>query len=420
MSQLASARLPLAIRGWILGSDTGPIANAYVQLLEERGYARSTINNYLGGIAHFFHWLPSAAVRIDQLDEKLIGRFLDRHLPNCDCAPSCRRGRRSMQAALMRLLELLRASGRIEPRAFTGFAAINKELQDFERYLTEICGLAPATCYTRLRRVRAFLLKQFGTGPLRWSAVKPQHIGRFMVQHTASWTTSSTQAFGSSLRSYLRFKALSGAPVTALSAAIPRTAQWRLASVPRSLTTAELAQFLRCFDRRFSTGMRDYAIARCCADLVLRASEIARLRLEDVDWREGTLAIAGKGRRTDVLPLPKATGQAIAEYLRRGRPATTSRALFMRHRPPLHRSVTAASVRNAIRYAARRSGLTDRIDGSHVLRHTIAQKLIQSGASLKQIADLLRHRCLDTTTIYTKVDLRALTRVAMPWLGRSV
>jgi site-specific recombinase XerD len=420
MSQLAFARLPPVIRGWILGSDTGPIANAYVQLLEERGYARSTINDYLGGVGHFFHWLACEAVSIDELDERLIGLFLDQHLPNCDCASSCRRGRRSMQAALMRLLELLRASGCIEPRASTSSAAINRELQDFEHYLTEICGLAPATCYTRSRRVRAFLLEQFGTGPLRWNAVKRQHIASFMLQHTASWATSSKQAFGSSLRSYLRFKALSGARVAALSAAIPRTAQWRLASVPRSLSMAELAQFLRCFDRRSSTGMRDYAMARCCADLGLRASEIARLRLNDVNWREGTLTIAGKGRRIDLLPLPKATGQAIAEYLRGGRPTTISRALFMRHRPPLHRSVTAGSVRNAIRYAAQRSGLADRIDGSHVLRHTIAQRLVHSGASLKQIADLLRHRCLDTTTIYTKIDLRNLARVALPWLGRSV
>jgi len=325
-----------------------------------------------------------------------------------------------MQAALMRLLGILRASGRIEPRACTNSAAINRELQDFEHYLTEICGLAPATCYTRLRRVRAFLLEQFGTRPLRWSAVKRQHIARFMVKHTGSWATSSKKTASSSLRSYLRFKALSGASVEALSAAIPRTAQWRLASLPRALSAAELAKFLCAFDRRSRTGLRDYAIARCCADLGLRASEIARLRLDDVNWREATLTIPGKGRRVDVLPLPRLTGRAIAEYLRRGRPDTISRALFMRQRPPLHRSVTPGSVRNALRYAAQRCGLEHRIDGSHVLRHTVAQRLLHGGATLKQIADLLRHRCLDTTTIYTKVDLPALVRVAMPWPGRPV
>jgi site-specific recombinase XerD len=420
MSELACSRLPPAIRGWILDGDAGSSANAYLHLLRDRGYARSTINNYLGGVAHFFHWLANKGVGIEAVDEKLIGLFLDRHLPICDCAVFCRRGRRSMQAALMRLLELLRASGRIEPRASTGSVAINRELQDFEQYLTHICGLAPATCYTRLRRVRAFLLEQFGTGPLRWSAVRHQDVARFMVKHTAGWTTSSKQTAGSSLRSYLRFKALSGASVAALSAAIPRTAQWRLASVPRSLSAAELTQFLRSFDRHSSTGLRDYAIARCCADLGLRASEIARLHLDDVNWREGTLAIAGKARRIDLLPLPQTTGRAIAEYLRRGRPDTMSRALFMRHRPPLHRSVTASSVRNAIRTAARRCGLEQRVDGSHVLRHTVAQRLLHGGATLKQIADLLRHRCLDTTTIYTKVDLPSLARVAMPWPGRTV
>lgn len=419
MSPLASSRLAPAIRGWIVGRDAEHISNAYVQRLQERGYALSTVNNYLGGVAHFFHWLRSRGVWIEEVDEQLIKRFLDQHLPRCHCAPFCRRSRRSMQAALMRLLDLLRSSGRVRPRASTGSAAINTELQDFEHYLTEVCGLAPATCYTRLRRVRAFLLDLFGSRPIRWSAITRQHIAHFMARHTTSWTISSRQAFGSSLRTYLRFKALSGLPVAGLSAAISRSAQWRLASVPRSLSAAELARFLRCFDRHSGTGMRDYAIARCCADLGLRASEIARLQLDDVNWREGTLSIAGKGRRIDVLPLPKTTGKAIAEYLCHSRPTTISRALFMRQRPPLHRSVTAGSVRNAIRNAARRSGLAERIDGSHVLRHTIAQRLLHSGASLKQIADLLRHRCLDTTTIYTKVDTRALTRVALPWPGRS-
>jgi site-specific recombinase XerD len=235
MAQLACSRLPPAIRSWIVVRDERSILNAYVALLEERGYAPSTINSYLGGVAHFFHWLAGEAVGIDQVDEKLIRRFLDRHLPNCDCARFCRRARRSMQAALMRLLGLLRASGRTEPGASTDSAAINRELQDFEHYLTEVCGLAPATCYTRSRRVRAFLLERFGTGPLRWSAVKRQHIARFMLKHTKSWTTSSKQAAASSLRSYLRFKALSGVPVIALNAALPRVAQWRLASVPRTL-----------------------------------------------------------------------------------------------------------------------------------------------------------------------------------------
>lgn len=419
MFKLACSRLSRATRDWFVNTEVGVSADAYVQYLQDRGYAPSTIDSYVQGVAHFGHWLTAQRIGISQLDEQLIRAFLDQHLPVCRCAPFCRRARRSMQAALNRLLELLRLSGQVAAKAPTRSVAINNELHSFEHYLTEICGLAPATCYSRMCRVRAFLLDRFGAGPVRWGHVKREDIARFMTRYTAGWAISSKQTAGSSLRCYLRFKALSGVPPAALATAIPKIAHWRLASVPRTLSASEIQQFLDSFHRRSSTSRRDYAIARCCVDLGLRAAEIARLRLEDVSWREGTLSIPSKGRRIDVLPLPRMTGQAIAEYLRFGRPATTSRALFMRHRPPLHRSVTAGSVRHAIRNAAKRCGLKHRIDGSHILRHTIAQRLLHGGASLKQIADLLRHRCLDTTTIYTKVDLRSLARVALPWPGRQ-
>lgn len=202
-----------------------------------------------------------------------------------------------------------------------------------------------------------------------------------------------------------------------LAAALPRVAQWRLSALPRNLSAQEIEQLLGAFDRRIATGRRDYAIARCYIDLGLRTTEIVRLRLEDLDWREGRLRIRGKSRRTDVLPLPTPTGRAIAAYLRAGRPHTASRALFVRHRPPHDTPATADTIRGAIRNAALRCGLAGRLTGTHVLRHTLACRLVQGGASFKAIADILRHRSLDTTTIYAKVDLAALATVAAPWPG---
>lgn len=190
-----------------------------------------------------------------------------------------------------------------------------------------------------------------------------------------------------------------------------------MASLPKWLSAEELTRLLGAFDRSTATGRRDYAIARCFIDLGLRTTEIARLQLDDVAWHEGTVRIRGKGRRVDLLPLPAVTGRAIVEYLRRGRPVTPVRGLFVRHRPPVGKPVSPCIVRNAVRFAARRCGLGQCIHGPHILRHTVAKRLLQQGASLKQIADVLRHRCLDTTGIYAKVDLAALSRVALPWPG---
>jgi integrase/recombinase XerD len=148
---------------------------------------------------------------------------------------------------------------------------------------------------------------------------------------------------------------------------------------------------------------------------------VAAIQLDDLDWREGTLAIGrSKSRRIDVLPLPVPTGNAIVRYLRHGRPPSTSRALFLRHRAPFNTPITTELARGAVRRAYARCGLADRYTGTHVLRRTAAVRMRCAGATLKEIADVLRHRSLDTTTIYSKVDVPTLSAVAAPWPGAQL
>jgi integrase len=199
---------------------------------------------------------------------------------------------------------------------------------------------------------------------------------------------------------------------------MPTVACWRLAALPPHLASDEVARFLRAFDRRTASGQRGYAMARCMLDLGLRVSEVATLQLEDLHWRDGTARIgAGKARRVDVLPLPIATGLALVAYLRHGRPPSPSRAVFVRDRAPLDVPMTTENVRHAMRQAFVRCGLADRYTGTHILRRTMATQMRVAGASVKQIADVLRHRSLDTTRIYTKLDRPQLATVAAPWPG---
>ena len=418
MFELVQPRLSRATRDWFSDTELSGSADAYVQHLLDGGYASATIQMYLESVAHFARWLTKRRIHLAELNEVVVRRFLERHLPACRCARRCQRGRHIIRAALVRLLELLRASGQITPKRSLDPAPIAEELCNFEHYLKNVCGLSPTTRLRRLKLLRAFLLDRFGSGCVRLSTLNARDVAGYVAKCAADWAPSSKKQLASTLRSYFRFKALSGERTESLSVAIPRIAQWRVASLPKSVSGAEIAKLLNTFDRSSATGRRDYAITRCFVDLGLRTAEIARLRLEDVDWREGTLRIRGKGRRIDVLPLPQVTGIAIVDYLRNGRPATTSRALFIRHRPPLATSVTASIVRNAVRYAAKRCGLERCLNGPYPIRHSVAKRLLQSGATLKQIADVLRHRCLDTTTIYTKIDFPALARVALPWPGR--
>jgi integrase len=218
------------------------------------------------------------------------------------------------------------------------------------------------------------------------------------------------------MRSFLRYLRLLGVGNSTWTAAVPRAAQWRLATLPSVLTDNEVSAFLAAFDRMTPTGRRGYAIALCFTELGLRVGEVAGLALHDIDWRAGVLTLApGKTRRASQLPLPASVAGALADYLRHARPPSPSRVIFVHHRAPRGAPLGASGVRCAVRAAYRQAGLDACWTGTHVLRHTAATRMLRAGVSLKEIADVLRHRSLDTSAIYAKVDHAALSAVAMPW-----
>jgi integrase/recombinase XerD len=402
---------------WFSKAALAAQADAYVDYLTERGYAVETVERYFRCVAHFVHWLSERGAGLSDINEAIVNRFLDQHLPHCRCAPRCRRTRNDASAALRHFFAML---GNVQAHHVQSVpTAIARELADFNRHLVEVRGISDSTRSDRLRDVHELLLDRFGARPVRILKLTPAEVVHFVMHRTLGLAPGTVRRVGTSLRSYFAFKASCGIPTTALIAALPRVAQRRLAGLPEVLSPAEISQLLNAFDRDSATGMRDYAITRCLLDLGLRRAEVARLRLDDIDWRAATLTIHGKGKRADLVPLPRTTGQAIAAYLLRGRPQTTRREVFVRHRPPLNAAANLDIVRSAVRNAAERCGLQQRVRGTHIFRHTMACRMVQSGAPFKEIADLLRHRDLDSTTIYAKIDLPSLRRVALPWPGRQ-
>jgi site-specific recombinase XerD len=322
-------------------------------------------------------------------------------------------------SALRHLQAILRATGSVSPAPPNFPAFIISELRDYCDFANDVCGLAPATLISRRQWIGRFLTHIFPSGGLDFSRLEPKGIRDFFATQCQGYQPGSTQVVASSVRSYLRFRALRHAdPVEALLAAIPQAARWRLASLPEYLNQEELARLMSAFEHDDPQRQRDHAIVRCLVDLGLRSFEVAALCLGDIDWKNATLTVrVGKSRRADILPLPAVTGHAIANYLHKARPATDSRALFVWHRAPLDIPVDAGVIRSVVRQAATRSGLAGRLHGPHRLRHSAATGMLQGGATLKEIADVLRHRSLDTTAIYAKVDLGRLSAIAQPWPG---
>ncbi|MGE5765279.1 MAG: tyrosine-type recombinase/integrase [Mycobacterium leprae] len=201
-----------------------------------------------------------------------------------------------------------------------------------------------------------------------------------------------------------------------LAGAVPSVARWSGAGLPRGLTSKQVAALLASCDRRRALGLRDYAILVLLVRLGLRAAEVAALRLDDIDWRAGEIVVRGKGRTEERLPLPPDVGAALAAYLRRGRLRRSEREVFLRACAPL-RGLSPDGVGEVVRAASERAGLGS--FGSHRLRHTAATQMLQAGASLADVVQVLRHRTVATTAIYAKVDHLALRGLVMPWPGSA-
>jgi site-specific recombinase XerD len=400
---------------------TGPLAahlDAYKQDLTDAGYAAGTIGRYLAGLAHLSLWMRRRRFCIERISEALVAEFLDDHLPRCRCHAPVVRDRSELSSSLRHLLVVLRDREAIAPPAVSQ-RPVDVELRRDGQYMTEVRGLAPKTRSIALRIVGRLLSSRFGNGPIDIAAIKPDHVRRFFAQQAKLYSKPVfTGSVVASLRGYFRYRATLGDTVHALVGALSYPANWQLASLPKALKPEEVEQLIRSLGQIGPSQRRADAIVRCALDLGLRSCEIARLHLDDVDWQAGTITLRHtKGRRDDILPLPATTGEAIAAYLRLERPKTVHRAVFARHVAPREQLVGPDLVRKTIRQAYARAGLPH--TRSHLLRHTMASRLLAGGSSLKEVADVLRHRSLNTTLIYAKLDSRSLTEVALPWPGST-
>lgn len=405
---------------WLWQSVLADFAEDYCKYLVDTGYAASTVNHYVRCVAHFAHWLTARRIAAARIDDRLVCTFVNDHLPRCTCPDPIPRSRADVSAALRHLPVVLNAS--TVPRfLWSEPDTVRQEVCRFTEYLKEVCGLAECTRYQRGRVVRDFLRYYFDRKDIELAQISIRDILRFVTRYPDGCKAGTAHVAGVTLRSYLRFRAMQyDDRVQELIAAVPGIAGWRLAALPETFSDAEIAWLLRSFDRNTASGLRDYAMIRCLADLGLRAAEVVQIQLDDINWREGTLRIQRtKSRREYVFPLPEPTGRAIADYIRSARKVTkTSRAVFVRHYAPVDVPLATGCVHRAVHAAYVRCGWTDR-SGTHLLRHSVARRLLDSGSSLKEVADVLHHQSIDTTAIYTKIDENSLKIVALPWPGST-
>ncbi|MEY3289321.1 MAG: hypothetical protein RLZZ419_1563 [Pseudomonadota bacterium] len=415
---LTTIHLTPATQRWLRNSPVTPYVMIYLDYLTECRYANKTSEHHLAGLAHLGLWMGLNHFRIEELDEALVTQFLDDHLPNCDCPRPICQTRADLSAACGHFLRILRDRGAI-PALPRPVEPIFAEVDRFDDYLNDARGLASETRRNYRRVVLNFLQANFGSAEIVFTALQRDDVRHFIAEQlTPRPTSAKASQLASALRAYFRYRAACGDDVHALGSVIALPAHWNLATLPKSLTDDEVNRLLNAFPPELPSCRRAYAMVRCALDLGMRAGEIAKLALADIDWQAGTVTLRStKSRREDILPLPISTGQAIADYLHYERPRTNNQAVFVRRLAPHDVPISAYAVHRLIRDAYHRIGLDH--GRTHALRHTLVRQLLEHGSSLKEVADILRHRSLDTSLIYAKLDNSKLSAVALPWPGSA-
>jgi len=287
---------------------------------------------------------------------------------------------------------------------------------EYETYLRHQRGLSERTIYHCWRFADRFMAFRFKGRKLDYGKVKPKDISDFMTQLVTRKVPFRDKTPPTHLRNFFRFLFYTGRTSVNLEPSVPRVAYGRGAHIPRYLPSEQVNRLLAALKKETPLGRRNYAMILLLARLGLRAEEVIRIQLEDIDWRAGEILVRGKGKRCDKLPLPHDVGEAIARYVRHDR-KTKARALFVTNRPP-YEAFTDAQVLNGILESAfAETGIKppSRYIGSHILRHSLATDMVAKGASLDEVGDMLRHRGRRSTMIYAKIDIEGLRSVARAW-----
>lgn len=387
-----------------LGMYVDPIAAWYF----DHGYERSYASASLKSVDRFGRWVHRQGLQLCDINEQLIGRYLLLRMPL--------RSHRGARVALGRLLAVLRQGGASPPPVVErGPAEILEDA--FRRYLVEERGLAARTVEHYTEAARVFLTALFQQGrqdPSKWTAAD---VLTFVRQHARMRSPIYMQRLCIGLRSFLRYLRFRGKLRRELASSVPRIARWRLGTLPKFLSSKQVERALGHCDRHTVIGRRNHAILMLLARLGLRADEVRSLSLDDVDWQNGQLTIRGKGRPPEPMPLPKDVGAALAAYLTNGRPPSTSRAVFVRMVPPYIEFPGSGAITNLAAQALHAAGVDAPVKGAHVFRHTLATQMLNDGASLREIGQVLRHGDEDTTRIYAKVDIKRLRTLTLRWPG---
>lgn len=388
----------------------GPYLDEFTDWLAQRGYRQETIRNRLQGASQLCTWVRTNRIRLQSLSPRTLDDF--RHYLSDRNRLYLSGGQLSIAwLGAQIFFEFLQAK-RLVASEIQPTDALPELLGAFEDWMLVHRGIQPSTL-TNYRHHLIDLLTHLGEVPEQFNA---DQLRTFILTYAERSSLATAKARTKTTRAFLRFLIATGRCPIGLEAAVPKLAEWRLSTLPRYLPPADVERVIAACDDSTAIGIRDKAIILLLARLGLRASEVADLQFDAIDWSQATFSVTGKSRREAKLPLPQEVGDALLHYLETARPTVDDNHIFITAIAPWV-PITRSVVKSAAAQAMRRAGVEAPSFGAHILRHSAATALLRQGAPLQVIGEVLRHRCMDTTAHYAKIDVDLLQQVARPWPG---
>jgi len=407
---------------WLRVGPLGPHMDGIAEKFKEDSYSRLTARELLRGAGHFSRYAMWVGVAdAADITSALAEKFLTEHIPTCSCQRPNKGTFNNDRAAVTHVFSYLKENGIIsEEQPVIADDPIRTMLDAYCEHLRSIRGLAPKSIGLHNRIIGEFLEHRAETrGALALEKLTGKDVHDYLLiamptRNSLDWRKSLTHCMRSFLR-YLRWERI---VENDLARTVPAVLQWKLADVPRHIPFCDIEKLIDAPDTSTGIGKRDRAILMMLGMLGLRAGEVVALRLDDIDWRLMQIRITeGKSKRERVLPLSSEICAALYDYIKNGRPQTRYRELFLRTRAPLKPLAGSGSLVYIVCRYIQVAGIDAPKKGTHLLRHSLATKLVNSEVPIKDIADILGHDSVQTTMIYTKVDTRRLKNVAMPFPG---
>lgn len=398
-----------------VGGRTSEHLVAFVEWLVEQQYSESYAFLVARQTLAFGRWCNDRRLSLCAMKDSDIARYQrlrSRHRSRCF------ETRRRELRALQLLMIFLRSQGVCRsPQARS--TAADRVIEEFALCTWREQGLAEVTVENYARWVRRFLVWRFGRGDICLSNVRVADAAEFIQSEAKRMRPAALKNIANALRSFFRYAQSRGEVSAGLVASVPTVATWASTPpIPRAISAEHAQRAIDSCDRQSAVGLRDRAVLLLLARLGLRACEIVRLTLDDIDWDRAQLRVRGKGGRESLLPLAADVGEAIAAYLQRGRPSSPDRHLFLRSVAPIRGLMEGSDgIGTIVRHAIIRARVDAPHRGSHQFRHALAVRMLQLGASLPEIGRVLRHRSVQSTSIYAKVDVNTLRTLAMAWPG---